>query len=139
MGSKGAKGIQTANPALSGSRCFLTCRNCPLPPGLLYTDPCKGASVRSAVVPHPCQALAFPIADAGDQVGVGCARPAAQPLLAGGTAMVLRLGMGDQGGVQLLFTCRTHVAACRVAVDEKDGGNSSCQAPRAAGKHQTLQ
>lgn len=69
---------------------------------------------------------------------MGCAGLAAQPLLAGGTAMALGLGAGDQGGMQLLFTCGTHVTARRMAVDEKDGRNSSCQAQRAAGKHQTL-
>lgn len=82
----------------------------------------EGASAWSPAVPRACWASAFPSADAGDRVGARCAGLGAQPVLAGGTATVRGLGVGGQGNVQPLFAGGTHVATCRVAADEKDGG-----------------
>lgn len=75
-----------------------------------------------AAVPGASWASALVAVDAGDHVGAQRAGLGAQPVLAGGTAVVRGLGVGGQGGVQPLFAGGTHVATCCVAADEKDGG-----------------
>lgn len=53
----------------------------------------------------------------------------AQPVLAGGTAVVWGLWERGQVTVELLLTAGTHVAVPCVAVDERDGGNPPREQP----------